>query len=88
MSRLLIITALSKSGVPFSKEEVDKFLIDSGFDDKRDQLLSSLSMKKFYQLLESKVNEDHSNELEFVSKFLSALEQEVFADVSAFFLKL
>lgn len=37
-------------------------------------------MKDFYQLIEARVDKDHSNELQFVNEMLFSLDQEALKD--------
>lgn len=76
-SRLLIVRVLKSMGHLTDAEAAD-LLAQSGFKTKKAQLLSSVSMKDFYKLIESKIADDHSNELQFVDLFLANVEKEIF----------
>ena len=90
-SRILLITVLEKvkiilceplqSGMPMTADQQKAFLMESGFNNPKAQLLSSMSMKDFYQLIESKIESDHSNELKFIDAFLVQLELKIIEDV-------
>jgi len=61
------------------KERKD-FLAASGYMTMRRRILSSCSLKEFYQLMEKKVNvkeDGTSDELEFVQLFLMNLDREL-----------
>lgn len=75
VSRLLLVRALSQADL-MTKEEQKQFLQDSGLKSVKAQLKSSVTMKQFYQLLESKVEPDHSNELSVIDNFMIAFEKE------------
>jgi spore coat polysaccharide biosynthesis predicted glycosyltransferase SpsG len=73
-SRLLVIRAFQKSERPLTKEEQRAFLVQSGYSNPKAQLLSSLSMKEFLQMVEGRV--DCANELRIVDQLVFGFDQE------------